>query len=135
MRPLYDGDSGKFLGLEYCIALITVKDDPDEQFFDYGYLKSESKNLYCTVKNKIPSSFKATCFGFLKNQFEGEVLIEQDRSEVFFYLPSTIDRCEEINKYMTSVHLRPFNVRITDLGEDFNPAQSFDRASAVNFIL
>ena len=61
------------------------------------------------------------------------MFIEQDRSEVFFYLPSTIDRCEEINKYMTSVHLRPFNVRITDLGEDFNPAQSFDRASVVNF--
>ena len=134
MRPLYDGDSGKFLGLEYCIALITVRDDPDEQFFDNGYLKSESKNLCCTVKNKIPSSFKATCFGFLKNQFEGEVLIEQDRSEVFFYLPSTVDRCEEINKYMTTVHLRHFHVRITDLGEDFNPALAFDRASVVKFM-
>ena len=35
---------------------------------------------------------------------------------------------------MASVHLGPFNVRITGLGEDFNPAQSFDRASVVNFM-
>ena len=91
LRTLYDQDTGKFLGLKYCIAMITVRDNPDEQFFDYGYSKSESKSLYCGVRNKIPSSFKATCFGFLKNQFEGGVFNEQDHSKVFFFLPFTVD--------------------------------------------
>ena len=35
---------------------------------------------------------------------------------------------------MTSVHLKPFTVNIRELGEDFNPAQSFDRAQVVNFM-
>ena len=134
LRTLYDRDSRKFLGLKCCVGLITVKDDPDEQFFDYGFVNNDSKNLYCTVKIKILSSFKATCFRFLKNPFEGGVLMEQDHSEVFFYLPSTVDRSEEINKCMTSIHLKPFNVNISNLGENFNPVQSFDRASVVNFM-
>ena len=131
---LYDRENGKFWGIEYCVGLMTVRDDPDEQFFDYGYVNVDSKNLYCTVKTKIPSSFKATCFGSLKNQFDGGVFTEQDHSEVFFYLPSTVDRSEEINKYMTCVHLKPFSVSIRELGEDFNPAQSLDRAQVVNFM-
>ena len=67
LRTIYDLETGKFLGLEYCIALITVKNDPNEQFFDKGYVKSDSKVLYSTKKSKIPRSFKATSFGFLKN--------------------------------------------------------------------
>ena len=134
LRTLYDRESGKILGIKYCVGLITVRDEPNEQFFDYGDVNNDSKNLYCTVKNKIPSSFKATCFGFLKNQFDGRVFMEQDHSEVFLYLPSTVDRSEDINKYMTSVHLKPFNVSIKELGEDFDPAQSFDRASVVKFM-
>lgn len=107
LRALYKPENGKFLGIDYCIALITVQEDPDEQFSNYGYVKSDSKALYSTVKSKIRSSFKATCFTFLKNWFEGGVLSEEDYSKVFFYLPSTVDRGEEINKYMTSVFLRP----------------------------
>ena len=67
LRTIYDLETGKFLGLEYCIALITVKNDPNEQFFDKGYVKSYSKVLYSTKKSKIPRGFKATSFGFLKN--------------------------------------------------------------------
>ena len=134
LRALYDPKNGKFLGIEYCVTLITVREDLDEQFFDYGYTKGKSKRLYSTVKNKIPSSFRATCFGFLKNQFEGGVLSEQDFSKVFFYLPSTMDRCEEVKKYMTSVYLRPFIANIKDLGEDFNPAVSFDKAAVVSYM-
>ena len=50
LRTIYDLEIGKFLGLEYSIALITVKNDPDEQFFDKGYVKSDSKVLYSTKK-------------------------------------------------------------------------------------
>ena len=131
IRTKYDPTTGKFLGIENCAASITVKNDPEEQFFDYGYVKSNSKLLYSTRKNKIPSSFKATSFGIHKNQYEGGAFIEQDFSKIFFYLPSTVDRCEEINKYLTSVYLKPYHVDINDLGEGFNPAISFDRAAVV----
>ena len=43
LRARYDPISGEFLGIEYCIALVTVRNDPEEQFFDYGYHKENSK--------------------------------------------------------------------------------------------
>ena len=131
LRTKYDPTTEKFLGIEYCVALITVKNDPEEQFFDYGYVKNNSKLLYSTRKNKIPSSFKAASSGIHKSQYEGGVFIEQDFSKIFFYLPSTVDRSEEINKYLTSVYLKPYHVDINDFGENFNPAISFDRAAVV----
>ena len=71
LRSWYDPVSGEFLGIEYCIAVITVRNDPVEQFFDYGYSKDNSKTLYSTKKVKIPSSFKSTVFGIYKNKYEG----------------------------------------------------------------
>ena len=124
MRAKYDPISGEFLGIKYCIGLITVKNDLDEQFFDYGYNKDNSNLLYSTKKLKIASSFKATVFGVHKMQYEGSAF-----SQIFFYLPSTVDRSEKFNKYLTSVHLKPFHVKPSDLGENFNPATEFDRAA------
>ena len=103
LQAKYDRATGKFLGIEYCVALITVRNDPQEQFFDYGYVKANSKMLYSNRKSKILNGSKATAFGTHKNQYEGGVFLEQDFSKIFFYLPSTIDRCEEINKYLSSV--------------------------------
>ena len=131
LRAKYDPANGKFWGIEYCIALITVENDPEEQYFDYRFVKANSKIPYSTKKSKIPSSFKATAFGTHKNQYESGVFLEQDFSKIFFCLPSTVDRCEEINKYLTSVCLKPYHVDISDLGEGFNPAISFDREPAV----
>ena len=131
LQAKYDRATGKFLGIEYCVALITVRNDPEEQFFDYGYVKANSKMLYSTRKSKILNGSKATAFGTHKNQYEGGVFLEQDFSKIFFHLPSTIDRCEEINKYLTSVFLKPYHVDIIDFGESFNPAISFDREPVV----
>ena len=65
LRALYDLQSGRFLGLKQCVALITVRDHDNKQFFDYGHdEKKESSRLYSTQKTKIPSSFKSTCFSF-----------------------------------------------------------------------
>ena len=97
-------------------------------------LKAIQKFFIQQKKSKIPRGFKATSFGFLKNQLEGGVLNEQNFSKTLFYLLCTVNRCEEINKYTTSVYLRPFNVNITDLGEDFNPALSFDRAAVIKYM-
>ena len=105
LRPRYDPISGEFLGIEYCVALVTVRNDPEEQFFDYGYHKENSKVLYSTRKLKVPNSFKTTIFGQHRMQYEGGAFDEQKFSKLFFYLPSTVDRNEKINKYLTSVHL------------------------------
>ena len=130
----YDPISGEFLGIEYCIGLITVKNDADKQFFDYGYNKDNSKLLYSTKKLKIPSSFKATVFGEHKMQYEGGAFSEEDFSQIFLYLLLTVDRSEKINKYLTSVHLKPFHVDISSLGENFNPALNFDRSAVVSYM-
>ena len=63
VQPRYDPVSGELLGIEYCVALVTVRDDPEEQFFDYSYNKDNIKVLFSTKKVKIPSSFKSTVFG------------------------------------------------------------------------
>lgn len=68
-------------------------------------------------------------------QYEGGAVAEQESSQIFFYLPSTVDRSEKINKYLTSVHLKPFHVKRSSLGENFNPADSnFDRAAVVTYM-
>ena len=57
LRALYDKETGKFLGIGQFIEQITVRDDNDEQFFDYGYdIESETTRLYCKKNQKIPNS-------------------------------------------------------------------------------
>ena len=36
LRPKYNTTTGNFLGLENCLAYLTVRGDFHEQFFDYG---------------------------------------------------------------------------------------------------
>ena len=134
LRARYDPIRGEFLGIEYCVGLITVRSDADEQFFDYGYNKDNSKLLYSTKKLKIPSSFKSTVFGVHKMQYEGGAFAEQHSSEIFFYLSLTVDRSEKINKYLTSVHLKPFHVEYSSLGETFTPGLNFDGAAVVAYM-
>ena len=135
LRARYDPISGEFLGIEYCVGSITVRNDADEQFFDYGYNKDNSKLLYSTKKLKIPSSSKSTVFSVHNMQYEGGAFAEQNPSEIFLYLPSTVDRSEKINKYLTPVHLKPFHVERSCLGKNFNPADfNFDRAAVVAYM-
>ena len=123
LRSRYNPVSDTFLRIEYCVGMITVHNNPQEQFFDYGYNKDNAKVLYCTQKLKIPNSFKTTIFGQHRMQYEGGAFDGQDFSQIYFYLPSTVDRNEKINKYMTSVNLKPFAINSTDFGANFNPAE------------
>lgn len=108
--------------------MVTVRNEPHEQFFDYVYNKENSKVLYSTKKLKIPNSFKTTIFGQHRMQYEGGAFDEQKSSNIYFYLPSTRDRNEKKNKYLTSVNLKPFHVDPLEFGENFNPADhDFDR--------
>ena len=66
LRTKYDPNTGKFLGIDCCVALITVKNDLEEQCFDYGYVKNNSKMLYSTKKGKIPSSLRQPLLKLIK---------------------------------------------------------------------
>ena len=135
LRSRYDPVSGEFLGIEYCIAVITVRNDPEEQFFDYGYNKDNSKTLYSTRKVKIPSSFKSTVFGIYKNKYKEGAFSDELSSRIFFYLPSTVDRNEKIMKHLTSVYLKPFNVNHESIGENFDPSlNDFARQSVISYM-
>ena len=96
--------------------------------------KNNAKVLFSTKKVKIPSSFKSTVYGQHKMQYEGGVFSEQKLSDIFFYLPSTVDRNEKINKYLSSVNLKPFAVDPSVFGERFNPANITDRSAVVSYM-
>lgn len=123
------------MGIKHYITLITVRNDLQEQFFDYGYNKQNAKVLYSKRKLKIPDSFKTTIFGQYRLQHEGGAFDEQKCSDIYFYLPSTVDRNEKINKYLSSVKVKSFAVNPLNFGERFNPADpDFDRSAVVSFM-
>ena len=84
---------------------------------------------------KIPSSFTTTIFGQHRTQYEGGAFNDQKFSKLFFYVPATVGRNEKINKYLTSVFLKPFHVDPAVFGENFNPAnRDFDRDAVVSYM-
>ena len=123
------------MGIKHYITLITVRNDLQEQFFDYGYNKQNAKVLYSKRKLKIPDSFKTTSFGQYRLQHEGGAFDEQKCSDIYFYLPSTVDRNEKINKYLSSVNVKSFAVNPLNFGKSFNPADpDFNRSVVVSFM-
>ena len=84
---------------------------------------------------KIPNSFKTTIFGQHRMQYEGGIFDEQKCSDIYFYLPSTVDRNEKINKYLSSVNVKSFAVNPLNFGKSFNPADpDFNRSVVVSFM-
>lgn len=106
LRPKYNLTTGEFLGLEYCIAFLNVRNDLQKQFFDYGYTKDNSRILFSVQKMKIPNSFKTTMFNKHKIQHVAGAFTTES-SDAFFFLLSTLDRIEKINKHLGSVNLCP----------------------------
>ena len=66
-------------------------------------------------------------------QYEGGVFNEQEHSNISFYLPSTVDR-NKINKYLSSVHLKPFSADPSVFGENFNPVNIADRSAIISYM-
>ena len=123
LRAKYDTTTGQFLGLENCLAYVTVCGDFQEEFFDYGYSKDNSKILYSTHKMKVPNSFSSTIFNRHRIQYESGAFVETEFSNIFFFLPSTVDRIEDINKYLGSVNLNAVDVDISEFGQNFDPSK------------
>ena len=89
--------------------------DVDQTFFSYVFDEERSKVFYSSYKHPLLNTFQGTAF-----KKHAKMLIEEkwtaDFSKLFFFLPSTPDRKEKINKFFGNVHLHP----IDSCYEDFS---------------
>ena len=108
-RPKYDLVTGNFKGLYETLGYIVVRGDPDACSLDYGFSKENSKVLCSYQKGINPSDFRGTFFNSFKFRHESNALLLYI-SVVYFFLPSTTDRIEKINRYHNSVNLSPINI-------------------------
>ena len=60
--PLYSTENGYFKGLKKWLRCITIRGDPDEQFYSYGFDKEKSKVLCASMKQPFPKIFQGTAF-------------------------------------------------------------------------
>ena len=123
IRANYDTVTGQFIGLENFLGYLNVRGDMHEISFDYGFSKEKSKDLYNMHRMKIPNSFSSTIFNRHRIQYDFGAYSETDFSEVFFFLPCTVDRVEEINQYLGSVNLSAIDIDISDFCKNFNPSK------------
>ena len=126
--PLYNTETGLFKGLGKRLGYISLRGDKKETFYSYGYDKERSKLLYCTMKQPLPNIFQCTSFKKHKDFLIQEKLNESNESSLFLFLPSTLDRKEDILQFKSSVNLHPIDALYDDLkamnnDKDFDPAQ------------
>ena len=126
IRPKYNRSTGQFKGLYETIGILVLRRAPEEIVFNYGYDQNKSKILYSHYRRKIPSSFSGTIFNRHQNMIEnGEV--ENNYSNLYYFLPSITDRSEEINKYLNNVSVTRTDISQNQLNTwvetDFNPAE------------
>ena len=77
-------------------------------FFNYGFNAETSKVLFSTSKDKIPNAFASATFKRHYNTIADESDTKK-MSRFFFYILSTTDRKESINKYKDNVLLNPID--------------------------
>ena len=71
---------------------------------------------------KIRNSFSATIFNRHRIQYGAGALSNTDFSKIIFFLSSTTDRIETINRYLNLVNLMPIDIDPSKFGEDFDPS-------------
>ena len=123
--PLYIKVIGLYRGLTKKLGYIMLRGDKNEMFYSYGYDKERSKLLYCSMKQPIPNIFFCTSFKKHKNYLINEHTTDRLASSLFLFLPSTLDRKEEMLQFLDSVNLHPIDATYSDLKE-FNDDRDFD---------
>ena len=58
--PLYNTENGYFKGLKKWLGYITIRGDPDEQFYSYGFDEEKSRILCASMKQPLPNIFQGT---------------------------------------------------------------------------
>ena len=79
-------------------------------FSTMGIAKIIVKFYPVTTKWRFKNSFSGTMFNRHRIQFESGAL-NTDSSNIYFFLPSTTNKVEDINKYMGSVNLVPIEIK------------------------
>ena len=125
---LYNTETGLFKGLGKKLGYISLRGDKSEAFYSDCYDKERSKLLYCTMKQPLPNIFQCTSFKKHKDFLIQEKLNESNSSSLFLFLPSTLDRKEEILQFKNSVNLHPIDALYDDLkamtnDKNFDPSQ------------
>ena len=113
--PMYNTITRLYHGLTKKLGFITLRGDAKERFFSYGYSKEKSTLLYCSMKSPLPNIFSSTAF-----RKHTQILLDQNelkvkQSELFFFLPATLDRKEDFLQWKDNVHLHPIDFSIDDL--------------------
>ena len=68
-------------------------------------------------------------------QYEVGAFDEQKFSKLFFIYLQPLTETKNINKYLTSVHFKPFHIDRAIFGEKLNPADpDFDKASVISYM-
>ena len=95
------------------MGYITIRGDREEQFYSYGFDEEKSKVLCASMKQLLPNIFQGTAFKkhvpFLIDSKGSE-----SSSKMFFFLPSTTDRKEKINRWVNNVDLHPIDCLYDD---------------------
>ena len=97
--PVYNTITGLYGGLKKKLAGITLRGDPKERFWSYGFCKEKSSFLYCTTKKPMPNIFNCTCFKKHVSLLLDENQNNAKYSNLFLYLPSTLDLKEDFLHY------------------------------------
>ena len=89
---VYDKATGLSGGLKKILAHITLRRDEGERFYCYGYSKEKKTPYYIALWHPLPNIFHCTAFkkrhGFILDENEKKA----DFSQLFLYVPSTLDR-------------------------------------------
>ena len=105
-QPRYVTVTGQFSGLYETLGYLTVRDNADECFLDYGFSKKDSKILHSFHRSRMPNSFSGTLFNRHRTQYESGAL-NTKFSALYLFLPSITGRSEDINWHRGSINLLP----------------------------
>ena len=103
--PPYNTETGLYQCLKKKLVYITLRGDVNERLFSYGYKKEKSKVLYCTVWQPIPNIFHCTEFKKHTGYLLDENQKKSNMSYMILFLPSTLDRKEELMQFKNNVNL------------------------------
>ena len=129
--PMYNTETGLYYGLSKKLGLITLRGDAEESFFSYGYSKEKSALLYCSMKAPSPNTFSSTCFQKHKQLPLDQNQLRVKQSDIFFFLPATLDRKENFLQQKDNVNLHPIDLSIDSIKSEVS-VTSFDHSLLEN---
>ena len=105
---LYNTETGHFRRVKKWLVFVMIRGDSHEDFYSYGYDEEKSRVLYSSLKHPLANILQGTAF---KKHVEKLIEEKQNKesSKLFFFLPSTTDRKEKINKFFGNVNLHPID--------------------------